>query len=600
MYNESKQSAFFFVLFLLTITVYLHSLVLAVVFHAYIHVSTTIYQRSLADREETLRLAFTSLQEPGWADSTVRVVQRRNIWKTLKILRPHYSANKLDTLIGMVAPASCDVIDYHAFRTKIPQALSATVRSAPSRPNFFSHIVEITGAVVAISNFIYVILVTSQRQVHWFDRITLPAGFSITLLGLLELVARTTPCFRFRFTPTTKLSFVFDGLAALAAVVSCWGILRRKIGLDLMLTGRAIDMIRITRFNGIFRDVIRRSGELMPALVGPLALVVTTHHIFVYIGMSMWGGGIDVGKYGDLISPLYDLNNFNSYSDVSVNSGRCICARIFHFFSSSQLSPCQGLVTMFQILIVNDWHAIAAVFLHATSFHHPIFVYSYFILANLASVSVVLNCLVAFFVGAFVAKIDGKSTGDKGTPVFAPQKRVSFLTETSCKSWRPPVAALKDTAFSRAFGHSNDASSADVPEFHVFEREGFGNIMRATGGGADTDDVDAYAKEVYDMLDLADKLSPGQFKRGYLVYWRQAKGTYSNHHRFRALAEDFLEGHQLHIILNDMHEQLLHHQNEEGTVHREFTRDGHLLQLAASLLRRQPSISLFVSVIATR
>ena len=343
MYNESKQTAFFFVLFLLTNAVYLHSLVLAVVFHAYIQASTTIYQRSLSDREETLRLAFTALQEPGRSDSTVWVVQRSNIRKTLKILRPHYSAKKMETLIGIVAPASSDVLNYHDFRTTMPQALSATIRSAPARPNIFSHIVEITGVVMAISNFIYVIFVTSQHQVHWLNKITFPAGFAITLLGFLELVARTTPCFRIRFTPTTKLSFVFDGLASLAALVSFSGMIRRDVGLELMLTGRAIDMIRIMRFHRIFRDVIRRSGEVMPALVGPLALVASTHHIFVYVGMSMWGGGIDVGKYGDLISPLYDLNNFNSYSEVSALFPRSrTCARQFHSFPHPICLLCRG------------------------------------------------------------------------------------------------------------------------------------------------------------------------------------------------------------------------------------------------------------------
>ena len=210
-----------------------------------------------------------------------------------------------------------------------------------------------------------------------------------------------------------------------------------------------------------------------------------------------------------------------------------------------------------------------------------------------------LNCLVAFFVGAFVAKIDSKSICDQGAPVFTPQKKVSFLTEASYNSWRTPVAAMNDSALSGDFGHSSAASHTDAPEFHVFEREGFGSIMRAAAGGADTDDTDTYAKEVCDMLDLVERLSPGQFKRGYLVYWRQAIDTYGNH-RFRTLAEDFLEGDQLHSVVSDMHEQLVHYDNKEGTVHREFTRDGYVLQLAASLLRRQPSISLFVSVVAAR
>lgn len=323
-YNESKQAASFFVLFLITMALYLHSLVLSVVFSAFIQASTTIYERSLSDREETLRLAFASLQGPSGTDSAVQMVETRYIRRTLQILRPHYNAMKVDTLIGIVDSAHRNAIDYNTFRTTVPQALSATVRSAPSRPNLYSYIIESVGAVVAISNFVFVILLSSQGQATWFDGITLPVGFTITMLGFMELLARTNPCVPFRFTPTTKLNFIFDGLAALAVAVSCWGILRREIAVELMLTGRAIDMIRIMRFQRIFRDVIRRSSEVLPALGGPLALVISTHHVLVYIGMSMWGGAITVGTYGDLISPLYDLNNFNSYSEVSAFISRCL------------------------------------------------------------------------------------------------------------------------------------------------------------------------------------------------------------------------------------------------------------------------------------
>ena len=135
--------------------------------------------------------------------------------------------------------------------------------------------------------------------------------------------------------------------------------------------GRALDMIRVMRFFQIFRDVVRRSSDVLPALLGPMALVVTMLHIFVYIGMAFWGGAIEVGVLKK-ITPLYDLNNFNSYLE--------------------------GLVTMFQVLVVNDWHAIAEVFLYANRCSSPAIVYPFFILGNLVGVSILLNLVTAFFV----------------------------------------------------------------------------------------------------------------------------------------------------------------------------------------------------------
>ena len=53
---------------------------------------------------------------------------------------------------------------------------------------------------------------------------------------------------------------------------------------------------------------------------------------------------------------------------------------------------------MFQVLVVNDWHAIAEVFLHASRCSHPDIVYPFFIVGNLFGVSILLNVITAFFV----------------------------------------------------------------------------------------------------------------------------------------------------------------------------------------------------------
>lgn len=315
-YNVSRQSAFFFVTFDIATTLYLHSLVLSVVFQTYIQASTEIHDRSISDREESIRLAFIALQDPADQEGAVRKVRTESLRKVLQVIRPHYNAMKINALVEILDPADVQSIDFPTFRNKIRQSLNASIRSAPSR-NLFAYAVEITAAVVAISNFIYVILLTSQFEAYWFDVITLPAGLVITMLGLFELIARANPFHWFNYTPTTRLNPTFDGLAALAAGVSCWGLLHYDYQLELMLTGRAIDMIRIMRFQRIFRDVVRRSGEVIPALAGPLVLVVSTNHLFVYLGMAIWGGAIKVGAHEDILTPLYDLNNFNSYWEVS-------------------------------------------------------------------------------------------------------------------------------------------------------------------------------------------------------------------------------------------------------------------------------------------
>lgn len=147
-----------------------------------------------------------------------------------------------------------------------------------------------------------------------------------------------------------------------------------EFSIDYMLMGRAIDMIRIMRFFQIFRDVVRRSADVLPALAGPVLLVLATIHVFVYLGMGLWGGAVDVDVLAtnSNITSLYYLNNFNSYTE--------------------------GLVTVFNVLVVNDWHAIAEVFLYSNRCSSPTIVYPYFIATLCCGVFIMLNVITAFFV----------------------------------------------------------------------------------------------------------------------------------------------------------------------------------------------------------
>jgi hypothetical protein len=69
---------------------------------------------------------------------------------------------------------------------------------------------------------------------------------------------------------------------------------------------------------------------------------------------------------------LYYLNNFNSYTE--------------------------GLVTVFNIMVSNDCHEIAKVFLYADRLSHRFIVYPSFILVVLVAVCIMLNIITAFFV----------------------------------------------------------------------------------------------------------------------------------------------------------------------------------------------------------
>ena len=165
-------------------------------------------------------------------------------------------------------------------------------------------------------------------------------------------------------------------------------------------------------------------------------------HIFTYLGMAIWGGKVVCGTNPDL-TPYYDMNNFNTYLS--------------------------GVITLFQVLVVNDWHAIALVFILPAG--HTVtnaLVYPFFIVANLALTSVLLNVMIAFFVNAFVTKATDKRMligADQG----GDRKYTSGL-ENSILS--------KDT--SAGISSEADATTVDqsITTITISERQGFDNILK--------------------------------------------------------------------------------------------------------------------------
>ncbi|CAB9517978.1 Two pore calcium channel protein [Seminavis robusta] len=602
MYQSTRWSAIYFVLFIIVTLFYMHSLVLSVVFQTYIQAASEIHDRSVTDRENALQLAYTALTKQHQQDARKRkgALQKSQtedsqlsqqpgipmylVREALESLRPHYSTPKINALVEMFDTANVSDVDYSTFRTKIRQALSARIRTVRiASPLAVS--IELLAVVVAGVNFVYVILLTSDFSAQWFDAIELELGAVITVAGLAELLMRANPLRLPNFTPLKRFNSAFDGLAIVAGLISSVGVglafVDRSEALEYILMGRAMDMVRVMRFFRIFRDVVRRSADVLPAMSGPVTLVLTMLHIFVYIGMAFWGGAIEIGEHGDQITPLYDLNNFNSYHE--------------------------GLVTMFQIMVVNDWHAIAEVFLYAKRCASPRIVYPFFVIGNLVGVSILLNVITAFFVEAFVTKLSGHDRNVER----APQSARDFSIRTSENSTFRRISSshnLSSHNLSSLGGEDYDAAhdadsegssdSSELFEFDVYEREGYDRIIQTVSG---VDSRDDFARQVASHFELFEGLTPGRERVGYLVCCQQTLNRYGNR-RFETDAADFVAKMELHALVSNMHGELLVLSSRETFDHRSLVRmiphrtdPSRKLEVSATILRRHPALSLFAS-----
>ncbi len=167
-----------------------------------------------------------------------------------------------------------------------------------------------------------------------------------------------------------------------------------------------------------------------------LLKAVTNVHPF-----AIFRGAVSVGTHHDDIEPLYDLNNFNDYI--------------------------AGLLTMFNIFVVNDWQEIARVYLSADKMSSPYIVYPFFLIANLFGVNITLNVLTAFFVGAFVTKVEDRKPGRNR------DLRLSLST---------PLYGIHTAT-------TNNHANESIPGYYIHERHGYESVISTIITGTEGDMV---------------------------------------------------------------------------------------------------------------
>ena len=120
-------------------------------------------------------------------------------------------------------------------------------------------------------------------------------------------------------------------------------------------------------------DFWKVSWICIRSLGGPMIMIATAFHVFCYIGMFAWFG--QVGPWlKDVGSELYYLNSFNSYLE--------------------------GLVTLFNLLAVNDWHQIALLYTNEKVGSR--WNYLYFIIFNIFVSELLVSIIVGYFVTGFI------------------------------------------------------------------------------------------------------------------------------------------------------------------------------------------------------
>lgn len=247
-----------------------------------------------------------------------------------------------------------------------------------------------------------------------------------------------------------------------------------------------------------------------------------------------------------------DLNNFNSYLS--------------------------GVITLFQVLVINDWHAIALVFIlpgYATN----VLVYPFFIAANLILTSVLLNVMIAFFVNSFVTKATDK------TMLIGKDSQHS-------DRMRKYITSIHSESFLSRTGDSV-VSEQTEQLVTISERQGFDSILRTIAGEGHEDEDDS-ARLCSHAIQLFEQISLSNEKYGYLLNSLKSKTRYGNQ-RMMNLVQLFMDAKTMHQIVGEMALEIAEG-SATTTLKRTFHAPGmsQMLEIRASLIEEGSSISLFV------
>jgi hypothetical protein len=276
---------------------------------------------------------------------------------------------------------------------------------------------------------------------------------------------------------------------------------------------------------------------------------------------------------------------------------------------------------MFNVAVVNDWHAIAAVFLFADRNSSKLIVQSFFISAICFMVYIMLNVITAFFVESFVTKTTDPNDESSGEEKVM-QRKSKFKIQNSENTNVRRVRSSENFS-SQSFFEDDDneeyalldqqdhsiystgsSNTGIIPAFDIYEREGFDHIMRTVAGTSD-DEQEAFARSLCNYFERFESITPGREKVGYMVCCQQSMNRFGNI-RFQTSAKCYVSDDTLHKVVSDMHAELLAltstRNNSFGNrcLVRTFPpiEEGDpscYLEIAATMIRHQPAATLFVS-----
>ena len=208
-----------------------------------------------------------------------------------------------------------------------------------------------------------------------------------------------------------KLWNIFDFTVVGAAILisSYEAIVHNPLGsgmaLDILMVLRVVRIFRIFHSMPRFRLVINTIGHILPSMATYGGVILIFYYFFAIIGMECFSGKFRYTGYGndvkieDQYCGNYLLKNTTFYYD--------------HYCSNNFNNILTSFVTLFDLMVVNQWHVITQGHVLVTNKAARFFFFSFHFLCVL----IILNIFTAFVIEAFLLEFSFRSNERPVSPL---------------------------------------------------------------------------------------------------------------------------------------------------------------------------------------
>ena len=122
----------------------------------------------------------------------------------------------------IIDPSGVGIVDFDSFREKVPLVLNMSLRHSPSDGSL-AILYKCYSTFVAVANMSFVVLLASEMKTFWLDKYRYGVSSVLLVLCMIETLFRSSFCYGVLGFRIARMNRAFDGIAVIAAVISCYG-----------------------------------------------------------------------------------------------------------------------------------------------------------------------------------------------------------------------------------------------------------------------------------------------------------------------------------------------------------------------------------------